>query len=179
MSNKPATIVISITAIVVTSVALKSIAKYGLRGTLNYIWIGDHLTPDIRESTDTLEHIEFKCIPKELKRLNKLEIVISTATLNSVDEGEMKNDEMGMNHEKDTNNAYYMYSQIPSLSKDLGTLSYNLDKLAADVDAVQSHGNDSVKAKKKELSNRIVKMMNTVDDLIETCGFDSKGQNST
>jgi hypothetical protein len=172
MSNKPVTIVISITAIVVTSAALKSIAKYGWKGTFRYIWIGDHLTPDVRESTDALEHIELKCIPKELKRLNKLEIVISTASLNSVDEGEMKKDEMGMNQEEDRNNAYYMYAQIPSLSKDLGTLSYNLDKLAANVDAVQSYGNETVRRKKKDLSNRIVKMMNSVDFLIETCGFD-------
>jgi prefoldin subunit 5 len=69
-----------------------------------------------------------------------------------------------------------MYSQIPSLSKDLATLSYNLDKLAAEIDSVQSHGCNTVKAKKKELSNVIVNMMNTLDALIQTCGFDPSGQ---
>lgn len=177
MSNKTTNVLISITAITVTAVALKSIAKYGLEGTLRYIWIGDHLTPSVREATDTLEHIELKCIPKERKRLHKLEILISTAKLNSVDEGEIQYEDNGKHNDEDTNNAnYYMYSQIPSLSKDLGTLSYNLDTLAADLDVVQSHGNDTVKTKKKELSNVIVQMMNAVDELIQTCGFHPMGQ---
>lgn len=176
MPNKTTKIVLSITAAAISVAALKSIKKYGLEGTLRYIWIGDHLTPAMREVTDTLEHIELKCIPKECKRLHKLEIIISTAKLNSVDEGEIRPNDMDDKKDEDTNNEYYMYSQIPSLSKDLATLSYNLDKLAADIDSVQSHGNNTVKTKKKELSNVIVNMMNTVDALIQTCGLDSSGQ---
>ena len=68
---------------------------------------------------------------------------------------------------------HYILSQVPSLSKDLGMLSYKLDQLAAEVDAVQSHGDEDVKRQKKELSQKLVEMMSSCDGFMVECGVES------
>jgi hypothetical protein len=68
---------------------------------------------------------------------------------------------------------HYILSQVPSLSKDLGMLSYKLDQLAAEVDAVQSHGDEDVKRQKKELSQKLVEMMGSCDGFMVECGVES------
>lgn len=68
---------------------------------------------------------------------------------------------------------HYILSQVPSLSKDLGMLSYKLDQLAAEVDAVQSHGDEDVKRQKKELSQKLVEMMASCDGFMVECGVES------
>jgi len=71
-----------------------------------------------------------------------------------------------------TQKKHYILSQAPSLSTDLSVLSYSLDKLAADVDTVQSHGDDDVRKRKKDLSKKIVQMMNVVDGFMKDCGVE-------
>lgn len=164
--SKALSLVISISAIAVTSIAFQTFRRHGLKGTLRYVWIGDHLPPNVRVSTDMLVIIETKQIPKIFQKLYKVEVLIDTATLNSVDDG---------NANKEVNekeNRYAVYSQVPSLQKDLGALSYRLDQLAADIDSIESHGDNTVRLKKKELSTVIVDLMKTVDVLITNCGFD-------
>lgn len=118
-------------------------------------------------------------LKKEKRNLNRIMVVIETAKLNSVDHddkersqhmqvgGEEENDVSGPSIKK-----HYILCQVPSLSKDLGSLSYNLDKLAAQVDGVASHGDAQVKTMKKELSSKIVEMMAICDDCINECGIE-------
>lgn len=65
---------------------------------------------------------------------------------------------------------HYIVSQTPQITRELSSLSYNLDKLAAKVDEVSSYGDMDVKRRKKELSTTLVKMMERVDGFIAECG---------
>mmetsp|Transcript_8941 Transcript_8941/g.13521 ORF Transcript_8941/g.13521 Transcript_8941/m.13521 type:complete len:203 (-) Transcript_8941:136-744(-) len=192
-----ATITLSITAILTTYIISKPLSKYGLSGTLRLVWEGDHLPSHIRVSIDQLKAIEGK-IKKEKKKINTLSVTIETAKLNSVDEivrvsqdkqaGEDADEEEEKDYEiiGDTTTCttrnddeshvpkrHYILSQVPSLMKDLGRLSYVLDKFAADLDQVSSHGDAEVKRRKKELSKKVVDMMEVCDGFIQECGLDS------
>jgi hypothetical protein len=52
-------------------------------------------------------------------------------------------------------------------------VSSALDKVAAELDQVVSHGVAEVKKQKKELSNRVVTMMGTCDGFIQECDIDT------
>jgi len=188
-------ITLSITAILTTYIISKPLSKYGLSGTLRLVWEGDHLPSHIRVSIDKLLAIEGK-IKKEKKKINTLSVTIETAKLNSVDEivsqdkyDEEKEEEEQEEEEKDyeiigdtTRNEshvppppkrHYILSQVPSLMTDLSRLSYVLDKFAAELDQVSSHGDAEVKRRKKELSKKVVDMMEVCDGFIQECGLDS------
>ena len=92
-------------------------------------------------------------MPREMNRLEQVEISIETARLNSVDGSDDQ-----------------ILEQYPQIKKDLSMVSYRLDKVAAEVDSVQSHGNVEVKRRKKYLSNKLVCMMERADSLIALCG---------
>lgn len=133
-------------------------------------------------------------IKKEKRNLNRIKVVIETAKLNSVDEDDEENLEVESqegqggndsspsvsksklvgdnNHLGSSIKKHYILCQVPSLSKDLGSLSYNLDRLAAQVDGVASHGDTKVKTMKKELSSKIVEMMTVCDEFIKECGIE-------
>ena len=53
------------------------------------------------------------------------------------------------------------------LEKDLAKVSYNLDTLAANVDAVPSHGDADLKQRKKDCSQELVLMMERADALLD------------
>jgi hypothetical protein len=202
----------TILAAISTYIATKSISKYGIQGTLRYIWEGDHLSPHIRHEMDTLASIQSKMIQQK-KKLNRVSVTIETAKLNSVDEiieeGEKDEKDLEGSSSSSPNDSngvgggtlhptsedetgaststsvskgeqpsthmirHYILSQVPSLSKDLGMLSYKLDQLAAEVDAVQSHGDEDVKRQKKELSQKLVEMMGSCDGFMVECGVES------
>lgn len=187
------TITLSITAILTTYIISKPLSKYGLSGTLRLAWEGDHLPSHIRVSIDKLLEIEGK-IKKEKKKISTLSVTIETAKLNSVDEivnqdkddEDEKQEEEQEEEEKDyeiigdtTRNEthvpkrHYILSQVPSLMTDLSRLSYVLDKFAAELDQVSSHGDAEVKRRKKELSKKVVDMMEVCDGFIQECGLDS------
>lgn len=167
------------------------LSKYGLSGTLRLIWEGDHLPPHIRECVDELQDIEIK-LKKEKRTINRIKVVIETAKLNSVDDDDGNNPldphDQGNSSSREIRvgevvgddgnkldssiKQHYILCQVPSLSKDLGSLSYNLDKLAAQVDGVASHGDTDVKTMKKELSSKIVDMMTICDEFIKECGIE-------
>ena len=65
---------------------------------------------------------------------------------------------------------HYIVSQTPQITNELSSLSYNLDNLAARVHEVLSYGNADLKRRKKELSTKLVGMMEKVDGFISECG---------
>ena len=151
---------LTITTIVTTYYLTKSIRNYGIAGTLRYIWEGDHLSPEIRDAVDTLEEVELK-LKKQKKKLDKVEIMIEVERLNSVD---------GVSDGSDSINQL---EPSVTLSKDLTMLSYTLDKIAAEIDSVQSYGDVDVKRRKKENSSTLVSMMEKVDRFLKECGIET------
>ena len=143
----------SVTAAFVTYYLSKAISKYGAKGFVRLVWEGDHLEPNIREAWDALDGLEANAVPREMNRLEQVEISIETARLNSVDGSDDQ-----------------ILEQYPQIKKDLSMVSYRLDKVAAEVDSVQSHGNVEVKRRKKCLSNKLVGMTERADSLIALCG---------
>ena len=229
-TNNKSTTILQTTAILTTSTTTLGLLYYlthksiqiinknygGISGFLRLIWEGDHLPWEIREAVDELERIEMKLLPKERRRLEKVEVAIQVAKLNSVDDDEDGNADDVNNHdntedtfnensltnqdngttvkninetkpndpkprsmekhqETNTNNntkhKHYILHQTPSLTKDLSTISYNLDKIASQVDAIQSYSDENVKGQKKKLSNELVKMMELVDGFLAECGI--------
>ena len=143
----------------------------------------------MRDATDALDDIEERRIPKLGRKLDKVDCTIQLAKLNSVDNDDddhsttssITNNTTTTNSSNSTsataataktNNTkkHYILSQTPKINKDLSGLSYNLDKLAAEVDAIQSHGDSSLRGRKKALSTHIVTMMDRVDGFISECG---------
>mmetsp|Transcript_8580 Transcript_8580/g.18469 ORF Transcript_8580/g.18469 Transcript_8580/m.18469 type:complete len:176 (-) Transcript_8580:53-580(-) len=171
MSNRTAAQNLSIAAASVTAVAaiyhLSRVVSQcgGVGGFFRFVWEGDHLTPDVREAVDALDELESNGIPKEEKRLEKVEIAIETARLNSVDDPSPTPGEQG-----DATDLDNIFEQYPQIKNDLSMLSYQLDKVAANIDSVQSCGSVEVKRRKKYLSNLLVKMMEKTDGLIASCG---------
>jgi hypothetical protein len=160
MRSSPETLAIaagSVTAAIATYYLSKAVSKYGAKGFVRLIWEGDHLEPTTREAWDALDGLEANALPREEKRLEKLEIAVETARLNSVDGSDDQ-----------------ILEQYPQIKRDLSMVSYRLDKVAAEVDSVQSHGNVEVKRRKKHLSNTIVYMMERADSLIALCGGGEK-----
>ena len=166
----------------ITYLLSKPISKYGLSGCLRYIWEGDHLPPHIRDAFDELDKVEYKQLRKEQKRLEKIEVAIELAKLNSVDAGYEKSCNEGSGNATSSNDntdeagTNYILAQSPNLTKDLAGLSYNLDVLAATVDSVTSHNDLELKARKKRLSNKLVQMMEQVDVFLKDCGISAKPQ---
>mmetsp|Transcript_1540 Transcript_1540/g.2208 ORF Transcript_1540/g.2208 Transcript_1540/m.2208 type:complete len:202 (+) Transcript_1540:46-651(+) len=182
----------TITAVAATYALSKVISSCGgIGGTLRYIWEGDHLPPHIREAVDALDDLEYIKLVKQKKKLDKVEIMVEVARLNSVDDGEEEGCDSGDGNSATmiTDEKHEMQNQpqgqssksksplsqtpTPALSKDLSMLSYTLDKLAAEIDSVQSCGDADVKRRKKEISKAIVKMMEKVDGYLKECGLDS------
>mmetsp|Transcript_15411 Transcript_15411/g.21776 ORF Transcript_15411/g.21776 Transcript_15411/m.21776 type:complete len:170 (+) Transcript_15411:192-701(+) len=150
-------IAVSATAVAASSIWIgRTVSKYGIDGMLRYIWVGDPLSPEVRESVSTLEQVESK-IPKLEKLLMQIEEALSKARLDSIDD------------EKWIVVPQWIVSYSPkNLEKDLAKLDTSLDRLAAQIDGVASHDNAEVKILKKEYSQRIVKLMGRADALL-TC----------
>ena len=161
--NKTILTITSLTSIIATYLTIKTISKYGVKGTLRYIWEGDHLPPHIRDAVDKLDEIELKMKKQMKRKLEKIETMIEVAKLNSVDGGEA-------NDKVDDESTLLLSSTLPTLSKDLSMISYTLDQLAASVDSVQTYGEIDLKKSKKELSASIVQMMEKVDTYLKLCG---------
>ena len=75
----------SATAAIASYYLSRAISKYGAKGFVRLIWEGDHLEPNVREAWDALDGLEASAVPREEKRLEKVEIAFETARLNSVD----------------------------------------------------------------------------------------------
>ena len=197
-----ATIALTMTTLASTYLITKAISKYGVSGTLRLLWEGDHIPPHIRDAINSLDDLANRAIPKQARKLDKVDCIIQLAKLNSVDDENYDSDayydiddesaitnntiasastsatanssnistSSSSNTTTSSRRRHYIIAQTPQLTKDLSGLSYNLDKLAAEVDAVQSHGDSEVKRRKKELSTLLVKMMERVDGFMVECG---------
>ena len=158
--------------IVVTSIIVyhkEEIAKCynkhrGIQGLARYIWIGDYLPPSIRKSMDELDEISkdmTKCDPQ----LERIEMLVQRALLESVD-GPALHDLSEASDSSKEEIHKQIFKQNPELRKDIGFFSTKLDRLAARIDSVLSHGDDEVKIRKKLLSNKAVLMMDGLDSLL-------------
>ena len=156
----------------------------GYKGLLRYIWVGDYLPPNLRQSMDKLDQVEIR-ITKSDQQLEEIEILIERARLESVD-GSTTNDitttegtsiqqkqSQSINdkitQEELTNR---LFQQYPKLRTKIGIFSNKLDTLAACIDDIKSHSDDEVKTRKKYLSNRIVELMNGLDGMIATLNLE-------
>lgn len=131
------------------------VSEYGVMGALNYIWEGDPY-PNMREQFDALKDVQVKA-DKQEKVLGKLEEALERSHLDSIDGSE---------------SSLVLELWKANLPKNmdlrtrLGLLSSDLDELAAKVDGCPSQGAEMLKEKKKQASQRIVKLMERVDVLI-------------
>ena len=132
------------------------VSSYGWEGTFWYLWEGDPYSPAVRSQFHALEDAEDNIV-KESEILDALEEAYARAQLDSVDGSS------GANLLK-----LWTNNMLPkSLEKTMAALNHNLDKYAAQVDAVPSKDRTDIKARKKELSNRIVKLMERADVLLK------------
>lgn len=162
---------IALTATTFTAISLllyKPLSKYGIQGTLRLIWEGDAVPPHIRDQLDKLDVINSKLL-KQSKKLKKIKTTIEMAKLNSVD-GEVDEIE---DVDSTSPKRHYILIQIPSLEKDLGMLSYTLDQIAAEIDELNSHSDADLRQQKKDMSKRVVEMMNLCDSYLKECGVES------
>lgn len=144
----------------------------GMEGMLRYIWIGDFLPPHIRDAMDKLDNVSERMIKAE-GQLEEIEILIGRVELESVDGPKLL-------PEQDTNNTVeetaddkedfkkQLFQRYPELRTKIGLFSSSLDKLAYTIDSINSHRDVDVKTRKKQLSNKIVKLMNTLDSMVSS-----------
>ena len=139
---------------------------WGIHGIFRYIWLGDYLPPPIRKSMDDLDGIS-QDLNRSESQLENIETLVQRALLESVDGP--------FTYEIDSENANncskqeiqtQIFQQNPGLRKEIGFFSTRLDRLAARIDTVLSHSNDEVKKRKKQLSNKVVALMDALDTTI-------------
>lgn len=141
------------------------ISKYGVQGALRYIWEGDHHPPEIREAIDELDEIEEMQIPKILSKIDKIQVIIQTAYLNSVD---IDTNTPSTIQKKEILNSLPPQS-FSNLKKKIAMASHELDRIAADIDSIRSYGNAELKSQKKNFSSLIVSLMKPVDEYMDLC----------
>jgi len=152
----------------------------GYKGILQLIWVGDYLPPKLRKSMNELDKVEVRIVKSD-QQLEQIEVLIEKARLESVDGStkltpRMKNGNSSkpqpqaqVSQEELTNR---LFQQYPQLRTKIGIFSNKLDTLAACIDDIKSHSDDEVKSRKKTLSNRIVALMNSLDDMIATLNLE-------
>ena len=152
----------------------------GIDGILRLLWEGDHLPPHLRQSMDQLEKIEGRMIKSETQ-LEHIEVLVEKARLDSVDGSTATADADDNNKEdkdKDTLSAEEVKASLfqsnPELRTRIGIFSNKLDTIAAQIDDVKSHSDEEVKQKKKQLSNRIVQLMNEMDGMIASLNLEGR-----
>lgn len=125
----------------------------------------DHLPHEIRDALDALDDIEEDEIPKMVRKIDKVQVTVQTAFLNSVDTGTQS---PSIIEKKEMLNALPPKS-FSNLKKQIGMVSHELDRIAADIDSVRSDGNSEIKSKKKRLSSLAVSLMKRVDEYMDLC----------
>ena len=137
---------------------------------LRYIWVGDYLPPHIREAMDKLDTVGKRMIEAEMK-LEEIEILIGRVELESVDgprqEQNYSNDASDTVDDKEELKKQ-LFQRYPELRTKIGLFSTSLDKLAYTIDSINSHRDADVKTRKKQLSNKIVELMNSLDRMVSS-----------
>jgi hypothetical protein len=153
-SWRPTLTTLALASLAVTSsyFGYQLVSHYGWEGAFYYIWEGSPYPPELRTEFETLDDVEDK-IDKEARILDRLEEAYERAQLDSVDGS------------SDATILDLWNANLPkgNLEKLVGRISHNLDLFASRVDAVPSKQNAALKARKKELSNAIVTVMQRAD----------------
>jgi len=144
--------VTSTVIIVVVRWMYRNVSRYGIGGTLRYIWEGDPYAAVVRAALDKLEAVETSLAVHE-SMLELIEESLDRGRLNSVDGV----DEVA---------AWIVEHAPANLEKDLGQVSHALDGTGAKVDSVLSSLHPDIKQLKKSLSDKLVCLMNRADALI-------------
>jgi len=135
----------------------QSVTAYGWEGTLRLIWEGDPYPNRVRGYLDILEDVE-KLLDKENTMISSLEEGLERAKLDSI-------------HNEDPSAILRLWESnmagLLDLQKQLGQLSYDLDKWASKVDSVPGEDEADVRKKKRKLSKRVVRLMERTDLLIK------------
>jgi hypothetical protein len=130
------------------------LSRHGYDGTLRLLWEGSPYPPETRKSHESLDEAE-RTIKSLMTKIRSLEVALDDAHL-------AEESNFSSILQQWQKNAQ---SMTEDLRQQLALLSHNLDLLAASVDAVLSE-NIGVKQRKKELSLRIVELMERADGLI-------------
>ena len=138
------------------------VEQYGFQGAVSYIWEGDPY-PDQRDRLDKLEAVKRK-MAKPTKLLETLETALERAHLDTIDSADATS----------VVSSWQTNLRNTDLRTRLGILSSDLDKLAAQVDGVVSDGSTILKDAKKQLSQRLVQLMDRTDKLVT---FYQQGRN--
>lgn len=134
------------TTSIITYYLKRTLSQYGVEGTLRLLWEGDHLPYEIRESMDELEDVNEKFEKKKFEaKIDQVEIVIQKAFLDSSDDDLLittttaNTDSSGNNDvgvkitEKERLRSSLSESDMSKLKRDIGGISYELDKIAGDI----------------------------------------------
>jgi len=159
---RPTLTTVALTSVTVTTSYLvyQLVSQYGLEGTFWYIWEGDPYPPNVREQFHALDAVE-ESLCQQDRLLDAVEEAYERAKLECVDEAsdatilDAWNNNILSNKKSKGGNL--------NLERTLAALSYNLDKYAAQIDAVPSKGHQDIKPRKKSLSVRIVRLMQRTD----------------
>lgn len=159
--------VIGITIAVISS---KLISKYGVQGTLRLLWEGDHLPPEIREAMDELDDAEETEIPRVITKIDEIELalrrIFSSSNGNNSNYCTTTDTKSNIQYKKEILNGLPPLA-LSTFKRDLSVVSHDVDRIAADIDSVRSHGDEDVALRKKKLSNLIVSSMKRVDHIME------------
>ena len=148
----------------------------GISGLLRYIWVGDYLPPNIRQSMNALDDVERRLVEstKEMEHIS-MSIIIDDnqkqQTMQHQFDSEDGNEKTTKNRRRvDYQSPQYYTSSFervdPMLRTRIALYSNTLDTLASMIDSIMSYNDDDVKSRKKSLSNTIVKLMDDLDKLI-------------
>ena len=131
----------------------QSVKDHGWEGTVRFIWEGEYYPEDVRSALEMLESAETQ-LAVHVSVIELIQTSLARAKLNSVDElSRVNKDDWASAHGPS------------NLEKDLATLSFDLDRLAATVDAVVLV-DVSLRPKKKRISQDIVTAMEKADALL-------------
>ena len=132
---------------------------YGLDGALRFIWEGDPNPHHIRDQIENLNGAE-KALRKHAKTIATLEEGLQRAKLDTIEDS------------APSAIIAVWRRNVPENLRDLrmrlALLSTDLDKVAAKIDEVRppAEGGEEVRNRKKQLSSRVVKLMERTDALI-------------
>jgi hypothetical protein len=129
------------------------VRRYGVDGTLRYIWEGTPYQPNVQEQMETLDDIDSALL---LLNTNIADLESSLERAQQSIQGSYSAILL----------QWECTASCTDLRKHLAIISYDLDQLAARADAVPSSGQEEVKIRKKDTSARIVKLMDRADALI-------------
>lgn len=137
----------------------------GISGLLRYIWVGDYLPLNIRQSMNALDDVK-RMMMDSTKEMEQIGIIID-------DQQTMQQHHEGRNPQSSLLYSSSFERVHPKLRTRIALYSYTLDTLASSIDSIMSYNDDDVKSRKKSLSNTIVQLMDDLDKLLSSSSSSS------